>query len=288
MGLFFRNYDKPGPGVKKDEPPKRGFFRFFDIFTRKFGHFVRANLLYSLFLIPTYLIIMALMYFIFGGIIGMNLQESIPNIGIIVVVFSLIFANFYVSIIGAGPATAGITYIMRNFANEQHAWIWSDFKDTLKSNLKQSLIFFFIDILIFAIMYITIVEYINIGGTIALGRYFLYIFGVVIMLMHLYVYPMMITFKLSVKNIIKNSLIFTLAYLPLNLLIAIILVAVHIGIPVAIILIGGNYYALFLAIYFLAEIFVLQTFSSFMVNFMVYPKIKKHMLDVAEKETKKD
>ena len=31
MGLFFNNYNKEGPGVKKNERKKKGFFSFFVI-----------------------------------------------------------------------------------------------------------------------------------------------------------------------------------------------------------------------------------------------------------------
>ena len=32
MGLFTRNFDKPGPGVSPDAPAKKGAARFFEIF----------------------------------------------------------------------------------------------------------------------------------------------------------------------------------------------------------------------------------------------------------------
>ena len=31
MGLFMRNFDKPGPGVSPDAPRKKGAARFFEI-----------------------------------------------------------------------------------------------------------------------------------------------------------------------------------------------------------------------------------------------------------------
>ena len=39
-----------------------------------------------------------------------------------------------------GPFTAGLSYVTRNWARDEHAFIWTDFKDAVKENWKQSLI----------------------------------------------------------------------------------------------------------------------------------------------------
>ena len=43
LGLF-GNYDKPGPGVDKDEPKKAAPVRFFEILWRKLSKLVQLNL----------------------------------------------------------------------------------------------------------------------------------------------------------------------------------------------------------------------------------------------------
>ena len=60
LGLF-GNYDKPGPGVSKDEPPKAAPIRFFEIFARKFSKLVQLNLI---FIMPT-LVALVLMFLIY-------------------------------------------------------------------------------------------------------------------------------------------------------------------------------------------------------------------------------
>lgn len=53
MGLFnFINYNKEGPGVKKNEPKKKAFIRFFEIYFRNFWKLCTMNLFYVLFSIP--------------------------------------------------------------------------------------------------------------------------------------------------------------------------------------------------------------------------------------------
>ena len=39
-----------------------------------------------------------------------------------------------------GPFTSGLSYITRNWARDEHAFIWSDFKDAVKANWKQGLV----------------------------------------------------------------------------------------------------------------------------------------------------
>ena len=50
FGLF--DYSKPGPGISKDAPKKRGFIEFWEIFFRKFWKLCTANLLYVLVNLP--------------------------------------------------------------------------------------------------------------------------------------------------------------------------------------------------------------------------------------------
>lgn len=50
FGLF--DYSKPGPGISKDAPKKRGFIEFWEIFFRKFWKLLQVNLLYLVTSIP--------------------------------------------------------------------------------------------------------------------------------------------------------------------------------------------------------------------------------------------
>ena len=286
MGIFFRNYDKPGPGVDPDAPRKRSFFRFFDIFFRKLSHFSRANLLYSAALIPTYIITFFVVSFIMLNTVGeiLGMQDGTD---FIVIVLSVIFTNFYISVMGAGPATAGMTYIMRNFAREDHAWIGSDFKDNVKSNFKQSIIVFVIDIVATVVMFYAIYIYGQMSGAISYLKYFLYVISFIYMMMHMYIYPIMVTFKLSIKDIYRNSFIFALGKLPSNFLVIIALFFIHIVIPILILYFGGKLFAIMLIIYLIAEIVIIMSLTQFLVNFNVYPKIKTYMLDVIEEKNKK-
>ena len=38
-----------------------------------------------------------------------------------------------------GPFTAGLSYVTRNWARDEHAFVWSDYKDAVKENWKPAL-----------------------------------------------------------------------------------------------------------------------------------------------------
>ncbi len=277
MGFFISSFDKPGKGIDPDAPQKRSFFRFFDIFFRKFWHFVRTNLLYSLALIPTFVIIFLISIFFLGRVfLNVSSQIAPDDMSTVMIISGLIVTNLYIALWGTGPATAGMTYIMRNFSREEHAFIWSDFKDTVKSNFRQSLTVFVIDIFVLAFSYVAIVVYSNVGGIIGLLRYAVYVFIVVYTMMHFYIYPIMITFDLPLKDIYKNALIFTIGHLASNLFTFLMVLLVHAVLPICAIWYGG--FALILLLVIILEPVIVQAFSSFLVNFNAYPKIKKYML----------
>ncbi|MBQ7109502.1 MAG: DUF624 domain-containing protein [Clostridia bacterium] len=282
MGFFSHHYDKPGPGVDPDAPKKRSFFRFFEILSRKFWKIGQVNLIYSIVLIPIFLILMTASTTVVGnlaGVFGMSDEESMSAA---LLVGGLIFTNLFIAAWGAGPVTAGISYIMRNYSREEHAWVWTDFKDEAKSNFKQATIVFVIDLIMIFVFNAALSFYSGAEGSLGILKYVVWAIILVYTLMHFYIYPIMITFDLPLKDIYKNSLIFAMGKLPSNLFVLIVLMAVHIGLPVCTILFCGKQMPIILVIIYLLELVFLQGFSAYLVNFNAYPKLKKYMLDVIE------
>ena len=288
MGFFSNRFEKAGPGVDPDAPQKRSFFRFFELFFRKFTRFIKVNLMYCLVMIPTFLVVFAMLFIASTGLFGENV--SVEDSVYATFIVSFFCTNLFVTIFGMGPATAGITYIMRNFAREEHAWIWSDFKDTFKSNFKQATAVYLINLVMLVICYVGLMFYSQAGGAIGYLKYVMYMIIVIFAMMNMYIYPMMITFKLKLKDIYRNALLFAVGKLPANLLILFLVIFVHIGLPIIAVLYLGQYFLISLIVLGLLEIVLTQSFTAFMVNFNVYPKMKKYMLDVipdaedAEKE----
>ncbi len=52
MGFFSPNFDRSGPGIEKDIPPKKGIYLFFDTLLREFWELIKLNLLFLLTCLP--------------------------------------------------------------------------------------------------------------------------------------------------------------------------------------------------------------------------------------------
>ena len=131
LGLF-GNYDKPGPGVDKDEPKKAAPVRFFEILWRKLSKLVQLNLT---FMIP-FIAVIALMV----GVFLLPIPHFLYATSFFGVLDLYILYAVTLPLILLSPFTCGLAYVTRNFAREEHAFVWSDFWDAVKNNWKPALL----------------------------------------------------------------------------------------------------------------------------------------------------
>ena len=244
MAGFFGMFDqsKPGPGVSKDEPQKKAFFKFFELYGRKFWKLVIANLLYVLVSLP---------------------------------------------IVTQGLAQAGLTYITRNYAREKHAFIKADFFETIKKNWKQALIVGILELVIGAVMAFALYFYWMSAMTaeefsfmsiipVALSLFMVMMF----VFTRYYLYLQMITFNMSLKQLIRNSVLFAMAGVKQNILITLVLVAIY----ALLIVLLFNFFWLAIPILLAMFIFFLPAFRSFLIQFTIFPLVKKAIIDPYYKE----
>ncbi len=269
MGLFSANYNKPGPGVDKDAPPKPRFFIFFEVLKRKFWHLLRVNMMFVLFNIPA-----LLAAFFVAEVFLQKIKIDAGGIGDFYLRFFLAALITMMPVITFGPVQAGFTYILRNYSREEHSFIWWDFKENFVKNFKQGMAITGIDIVIMYILGIAINFYTGQSGLLSTAATsFVFLSLVIFVIMHLYIYPMLVTVHLSIKDIYKNAFIFTiLKFLP-NLLFFILNIAIA--------------YAAFynVLIGLVLYIFLLPSFIGLMNNFYVNPIIKKYVItETAELE----
>ncbi len=282
MGLFGGDFEGPRLGVDLNAPEKRGFFKFFEIFIRKFWHFLKVNTIYSLFALPAFIILVPVLFYIVSSVVqGVDLSafgnESGSAFFYICIFATLMLVNFFSSMMGMGPASAGATYIYRNFAGENHAFLWTDFVANVKKNLKQSIFVFLTDIASVIVVYFAILVYSGMDGVLGYIKYLVIALYFVFILMHIYIYPLMVSFDMSIKDIYKNALLFTFGKFPHSLLLFIALLALHVILPAVIMLYAGMVSVIIVSVILFLNVFITQAFSGFMVNFVVYPKIKKFM-----------
>lgn len=306
MSFFSNLYTKEGPGVYADDPKKGPAGQFFSILGRKFWKIVTVNLMYVLFSAPvlvlSILISPMLLQFLFPGFtydkillymqksdIAASLVEGItPEMftNTFLVFLYILAAVFFVamSLIVLGPVHAGATYVLRNYSREEHAFLWSDFWEHAKKNLVQSLISGAISLVVTVALIISLGVYRSIIPNqlfrLVITGFLLLIFAV-FSVMQMYIYPMMVTFKLSLKNIYKNAfLFFTLKLFP-NIGILLISLVLNLVIPLVLILflqVLGFYIML---VYFLFIGFGLQLLIT---NFFVYRQLDRFMIQRMNEE----
>ena len=98
--------------------------------------------------------------------------------------------------------------------------------------------------------------------------------------MKYYIPFLMITFKLSIKQIYKNSFLFAGANMPVNLLISVILIAVYGILGGAVLLTAAsniNYLVLTLVLVLMVS--VVPGFRSLLIQFCIFPAIKRLIID---------
>lgn len=247
MGLF-NSYLKPGKGVSKDEPEKKGFFLYWEIAFRKFSKILGANAVYTL--ASLIWIVLLVMFFgpyvsSIGGLLekAQGAEADAGNIQLAVLHINVMLASATFFILGSGPASASYAYIVKCFTNHQHAWIMSDGWDKFKENFKQSMIIVLFDVVYLLLASVALRFYymkIGDGGTIfGIPFYLMIVLTFVVGWMHFYIYQIMVTFECTVKQLMKNALLFALGKLPMNLLLTILSVGVtgvifmYIGNPIA-------------------------------------------------------
>ncbi len=240
------NFNKEGRGVSKNEPKKPAFVRFWSILARHFFDICKVSMLYVLFCIP---------------------------------------------IVTIGPATAAATYVLRNIAREEHTFIWMDFYDNFKRNFKQAFITGIFDLIASALFVLNLWFYLVGLANNEAPKYFYLMLGAAVAIFvfyfiaKMYVYPIIVTFDISVKNAYKNSFIFTGAKLLKNLLFFILKMLVPFALFILPILYAQDWLILYTAIAFVV---FFAGFTQYISVFCVWPNIQKYMIDRFKTEEPED
>lgn len=272
--MFFNNYSKPGKGVNKRDPNQPRVQVFFDILPRKIWDLFKLNLLYLLTSIPFFIITIIVV-----GWISLPLVKPISvlydNIGQVKIdiILRLILTFWVMIFLGQGPTTAGYTYIIREYGLEHHCWIVSDFFEKARANFKQSILLWIIDLVMFSLFTIAFKFYAAVN--LIVFQYIIYMIVIVYIMLHIYIYQMIITFNLPLKSILKNSFLFAVGKAPVNLLIIILNVIIYMVIPFALLFLIKSVIGLLLL--FIIIVLILPPITSFATNFYIYPVLHKYI-----------
>lgn len=298
------NLQKEGKGVSKNQIAlEPGFKRFFITYKNSFGRLIYVNIFYVLGNFPIIFLIAALsgvsknsvflpLSDIFQNLNGLIVAdggytpyklslfaiEGIQNQTMAPTAFTyVLYAVGALTIVTFGPVCAANAYIIRNMVAGEPIFVWNDFWYAFKRNIKQALPFGIFDIAINALLVFNI--YTMFMNTSAFWSSMLFWCYVVLFYiyftMRYYIYVQMVTFKLSVFKILKNSLIFSLVGFKRNILAFFgILLSIFI---VLLFLFGSGGILVPLAI--AAPLAMLFATMAFMKVYASYFKIKQIMID---------
>lgn len=220
MGLFF-NYDKPGPGVDKDAPRRRGIFLYFELLWRNFGKMFLSNMLYFVMSLP----VLAL-YFVLVSVAMANILPDASGSAVLsqtVVIITLLIVIFW----GTGPLSCGYAYVLRNIAREEHTWVFSDFFQFTKESFLRGLLYLAIDVVMLLCTGVAVWVYWGLaqstGGIFSVLLFISVLVAAFYTAMHFYIYQLEVTFKGSVLQVYKNAALMAFATMPMCILIGLVI-----------------------------------------------------------------
>lgn len=300
MKLFdYDRYMKPGKGVEKDEPPKPAIVRFFLTLWAKKYKLIGANLLYT----GCNLLTVAFAYALFSGSVGLYSMFNPESDVLKMISENLAMRNLYfkfllffvilftsVPVLALGPCQAGFTYILKSFVKGEPCFLWTDYITKTRSNFALGLKVSLINGVAGTVLMLNATAYCVIADPsnemynntpwilLFLVAAVILFFAFLLTMMSMYLYPMIVTFHITMKQLYRNAFMLVMVkWLPTLLIF--LLDAALIAVPL-----------IFLPTYqYMVFVLVLLCYAAFIPgviglinNFFVYPILKKYMIDNAK------
>ena len=275
-------YGKSGKGdYRKEDLPRTRWQLFWEMLRVRFAGLVRLNLLYMLVWIPTIVVLvlgtMSILYSVFPVVDDVTVDPtalveegempSVEDTAVIEAVertpaemMELMQSVLWITLLLlvpcitiTGPFTAGFCYVTRNWARDEHAFAMSDFMDAVKANWKPSLLVSFITSLMPLTVFVCWLYYgqlANDNSLMIVPQTITFMLGLVWSLMITYTYPMIVTYKMRLRDVLRNSVLLSIGRLPMSVGIRLLhcvpvaiafLVALYISTPWAILGLAGYY-----------------------------------------------
>lgn len=251
MGGFFNRlyYGKAGKAdFTQDDLPSNRFQLFWEVLRVRFWSLFRVNLMQIVFWIPA--ILWTSMYFFAPVTEEAGNQIATSIVDYLIPYFLLLFPCIAIT----GPSSAAAAYITRNWARDQHSFVWSDFKDAFKENWKQAL---FVSTVTGAVPLVGSIGFKFYGEmakqmpVLVVAQVLVVVICLIWELMVPLLYPLMVGYKLRLRDLLRNGVLLTLGRLPhmvavrLATLIPLILLAVGLTFNMIMALVVALYYILF-------------------------------------------
>lgn len=233
FGKMMNNYyyGKSGKGdYKKDDLPKNRRQLFFEMLHIRLSGLFRLNLMTALAFLPLMYVLVVMVNSLFAHLMEIAAAQLDPaqadTLAQLVKdspqrIYSILFSGFVFMIPAiaiTGPVQAGLAFITRNWARDEHAFIWSDFKDAVKDNWKQALAVSFIASLVPLVVLVCWQFYGSMAQTngifFVLPQVMTLALGLVFMLSLTFLYPLMVTYRMGLGSLLRNGLLLAVGRLP--------------------------------------------------------------------------
>ena len=224
MNNYF--YGKQGKGdFTIENLPQNRRQLFGEVFKVRWSSLFGVNMLYMIAWIPAILWTLLNLTAIYNILVSGDASQVESITGFISTWLMVLIPCIAIT----GPFNAGVTYVLRNWARDEHSFVLSDFKDALKANWKQSLVVSTISGILPFLMYVCFTFY---GGMMSQNTLFAVPLALVLLICIIWtlastlMMPMLITYDLKLKDVIRNSVLLSLAKLPFSVLTRLLTLAI--------------------------------------------------------------
>ena len=235
-------YGKSGKGdYRKEDLPRTRWQLFWEMLRVRLAGLMRLNLFYMLIWLPAIIVLVFGTMSLFYGVLPS--EEAVPDDPAAIVeevgmtsaqiaemdpaqmmntIHSIVWLMLLVlvpCIAITGPFTAGLSYVTRNWARDEHAFAFSDFMDAVKSNWKPSLAVSFITSLMPMLMYLCWTYYgelANQNALMTIPQTVTVMLGLFWGLSVTYTYPMIVTYQMRLRDVLRNSFLLAIGRLPMS------------------------------------------------------------------------
>ncbi len=234
MNSFY--YGKSGKGdYRKEDLPQNRWQLFWEMLKIRFSGLCRLNLTYAVAWLPAIFVIFSGVFRWYNVMLALGEAQAALDAATLTAadyaaqaayltdaVKSLALQTLLLlvpAIAITGPFTAGVAYVTRNWARDEHAFVWADFRDAAKENWKQGLAVSVITSVMPLVLYVCWMFY---GDMAASNMLFVVpqILSVTLALLWLcallYLYPLMVTYRLQFMSLLRNGFLLTLGRLPMT------------------------------------------------------------------------
>lgn len=298
---FFSGNNKSGKGITKKQvefDKKLGFSFFFKLLKMRLGKFSGSNLIFSLCNIFLFVALFGLSGMLddytttaadplYAQISAIAKNDSGPAITALATAFcgsasrrvlseisKILMYSAVVLVFTFGLSTIGLVYNIRNVCTGEHIYTWHDFFYAIKRNFKQGIIISIVDAIIIVVLMYDLVIYSASSGGSFMNLVFYYAIIAILAIyyvMRFYIYLQLVTCKMSIGKMFKNSFLLTALGFKRN----------FVGILCAIAVI-----ILYIYIYILLPQASIILFCMFMFALLTYigvycgyPVLKKYVID---------